>query len=96
MITNVIGGDMSQEEINQYIKHIQNKLPHSAIITELTIKLDPTDPEFVDLEYKYDVDVPFERIRRITGYLVSDLSRWNSAKRSEEKDRVKHNIVETM
>ncbi|MEH7016493.1 MULTISPECIES: anaerobic ribonucleoside triphosphate reductase [Bacillus] len=31
-----------------------------------------------------------ERIRRITGYLVGDMSKWNSAKRSEEADRVKH------
>ncbi|MED2977466.1 anaerobic ribonucleoside triphosphate reductase [Bacillus swezeyi] len=31
-----------------------------------------------------------ERIRRITGYLVGDMSKWNSAKRQEEKDRVKH------
>ncbi|PGZ08020.1 anaerobic ribonucleoside-triphosphate reductase [Bacillus cereus] len=31
-----------------------------------------------------------ERIRRITGYLVGDMSKWNSAKRSEEMDRVKH------
>ena len=34
--------------------------------------------------------VEFERIRRITGYLTGDLSSWNSAKRAEEKDRVKH------
>jgi len=32
----------------------------------------------------------FERIRRITGYLVGTMDRWNSAKRAEEKDRVKH------
>lgn len=34
--------------------------------------------------------VPFERIRRITGYLVGTLSKWNDAKRAEERDRVKH------
>lgn len=34
--------------------------------------------------------VPFERIRRITGYLVGTLDRFNDAKRAEEKDRVKH------
>lgn len=33
----------------------------------------------------------FERIRRITGYLVGTLDRWNDAKRAEERDRVKHN-----
>ena len=35
-------------------------------------------------------DVPFERIRRITGYLVGNMSKWNDAKRAEERDRVKH------
>ena len=34
--------------------------------------------------------VKFERIRRITGYLVGTLDRFNDAKRAEEKDRVKH------
>lgn len=35
-------------------------------------------------------DIPFERIRRITGYLVGTLDRFNDAKRAEENDRVKH------
>lgn len=37
-------------------------------------------------------DVPFERIRRITGYLVGTLDRFNDAKRAEERDRVKHSV----
>lgn len=37
-------------------------------------------------------DVGFERIRRITGYLVGTLDRFNDAKRAEEHDRVKHDI----
>lgn len=36
--------------------------------------------------------VGFERIRRITGYLVGTMDRFNDAKRAEEKDRVKHGI----
>ncbi|MBC5734210.1 anaerobic ribonucleoside triphosphate reductase [Flavonifractor sp. DFI.6.63] len=36
--------------------------------------------------------VPFERIRRITGYLVGTLDRFNNAKRAEEHDRVKHSV----
>lgn len=36
--------------------------------------------------------VPFQRIRRITGYLVGDLGRFNDAKRSEVTDRVKHGM----
>ena len=34
--------------------------------------------------------VKFERIRRITGYLVGTLDRFNNAKKEEVKDRVKH------
>lgn len=34
--------------------------------------------------------VPFERIRRITGYLVGTTERFNNAKRAEERDRMKH------
>ncbi len=34
----------------------------------------------------------FERIRRITGYLVGTTDRWNNAKRAEERDRVKHGL----
>lgn len=34
--------------------------------------------------------VKFERIRRISGYLVGTLDRWNDAKKAEEHDRVKH------
>ncbi len=36
--------------------------------------------------------VNFERIRRITGYLVGDMDRWNDAKTAEEADRVKHDL----
>lgn len=36
--------------------------------------------------------VGFERIRRITGYLVGTLDRFNDAKRAEEHDRVKHDL----
>ena len=36
--------------------------------------------------------VPFERIRRITGYLVGTLDRFNDAKRAEVEDRVKHGL----
>ena len=34
--------------------------------------------------------IKFERIRRVTGYLSGDVSRFNNGKRAEEKDRVKH------
>lgn len=34
--------------------------------------------------------IPFERLRRITGYLVGTVDRWNDGKKAELKDRVKH------
>ena len=37
-------------------------------------------------------DVKFDRIRRITGYLVGTTDRFNNAKRAEERDRVKHTM----
>lgn len=36
--------------------------------------------------------IPFERIRRITGYLVGTMDKWNSAKAAEERERVKHQL----
>ena len=36
--------------------------------------------------------VKFERIRRITGYLVGTTDRFNNAKQAEEQDRVKHGM----
>lgn len=40
-----------------------------------------------------DGEYGFQRIRRITGYLVGTLDRFNNAKRAEVRDRVKHSIV---
>ena len=42
---------------------------------------------------KLGYGVGFERIRRITGYLVGTMDKWNDAKRAEERDRVKHGMT---
>ena len=81
----ISGGVISQEEINAYIEHGRKAFP-DKVITAIDIKL---DGEFADIDYHLD-DVAFQRIRRITGYLVGDLSRFNNAKRREVDDRVKH------
>ena len=44
-------------------------------------------------ERKIGEGVGFERIRRITGYLVGTVERFNNGKKSEEKDRVKHSTA---
>ena len=41
-------------------------------------------------EEQFGKGVKFERIRRITGYLVGTMDKWNDGKKAEEKDRVKH------
>ena len=43
--------------------------------------------------HERDGECGFERLRRITGYLVGSLERWNDGKRAEEAARVKHSIV---
>ena len=88
MKVNVIGGKREQEEINTYVGYIQNKFPEKEIAT---IDLE-VDGEFVNVNYSF-VNVPFERIRRITGYLVGTVDRFNNGKRAEVRDRVKHDTV---
>jgi len=87
MKVNVIGEKISQQEIDAYIDYGKKKYSDKDI-TEMTVK---TDGDYVDLQFKF-ADVPFDRIRRITGYLVGTLDRFNNGKRAEEHDRVKHTV----
>ena len=84
---NVQGGTLKQEEINAYIARGKKQAP-DKLLTEVDIKL---DGEWADISYHY-TNPSFERIRRITGYLVGTLDRFNNAKRAEEHDRVKHSL----
>ena len=47
---------------------------------------------FVDKNGNVGEGVTFERVRRITGYLVGTVDRFNNAKRAEVQDRVKHGL----
>ena len=85
---NVVGGEMSHKEINTYMDMLHKKYPE-RLFREVTFKV---DGEYVDVDYTYDT-VPFDRIRRITGYLVGSLDRFNDAKHAEVLDRVDHSIV---
>ena len=83
----VIGGEMPHKEMEAYVDMLRKKYPE-RIFREITFTL---DGDFVDINYEYDV-VPFDRIRRITGYLVGSLDRFNNAKRAEESQRIKHTV----
>ena len=85
----VIGERLPPEEIEAYRKRVQKQYPDKKI-TDLVLT---NDGEYVDIDCELET-VPFERIRRITGYLVGTLDRFNDAKRAEEADRVKHDIGE--
>lgn len=85
---NLTGGEMSQAEINSYIDRAQKLYPEKTI-EAIDLKI---DGDFVDVDYHF-ADVPFQRIRRITGYLVGTLDRFNDAKRAEVRDRVKHGLT---
>lgn len=83
--TIVVKGDpIPEEEQQQYVAYLEKKYGRKVKYLELHL-----DGDEVDMNYQFE-EVPFERIRRITGYLVGTLDRWNSAKRAEEADRVKH------
>lgn len=82
-----ITGEISQAEVDSYTAQILEE-HRDLFITEIDIA---EDGEYVNCSYRYS-DVPFERIRRITGYLVGTLDRFNNAKRAEVQDRVKHSL----
>lgn len=69
------------------MKYVTEKNP-GRTLKSLKIEL---DGDYANLAYEFE-PVPFERIRRITGYLVGNMDRWNDAKRAEERDRVKHGM----
>lgn len=81
----VTGGQISEEEKRAYIERGIKKYGEDNL-ESIDIEL---DGEYVNLHY-HILRVPFQRIRRITGYLVGTLDRFNDAKRDEVESRVKH------
>lgn len=86
MIVSVENGALEQREIDAYVRMAEEK--YGNRLAGLSIKIE--NEQEATLTYTLKSDVPFERIRRITGYLVGTLDKWNDAKRAEEQDRVKH------
>lgn len=81
----VINGDITLKERNHIIDELKAKHPDKEIDT-ITVTI---DGDYLDVNFTYKT-LQFERIRRITGYLVGTLDRFNDAKRAEVEDRVKH------
>ena len=93
MVVEVIGGEIEEDEKAAYVDYVSEKFP-GRHIEKITLKIDKDDPEYIDLSWILRDYPPFQRIRRITGYLVGTLERWNNGKRAEEADRVKHDYRE--
>ena len=83
----VTNGELPLKEKN----HIINELKKLHPDIELETITATIDGEEVDVNFTYHTKA-FERIRRITGYLVGTIDRFNDAKRAEVEQRVKHSI----
>ena len=81
-----ITGNAPQREQRAYVDYLEKKYNRKLKALDINI-----DGDYADLNYEFE-QVPFERIRRITGYLVGTMEQWNNANAAEEADRVKHSL----
>lgn len=78
------GFNPSEAELKNYAAYVKERVPDAE---KIQVTLCPDG--MVDVKYTKH-EIPFERIRRITGYLVGTIDRWNDSKQAEERERVKH------
>lgn len=81
--------DIPMEEVHEYVKRGYDEKFNKylkAIILQI-------DGDYVNISYETKPMPGFDRIRRITGYLVGTLDRFNDGKRAEEAARVKHSVL---
>lgn len=82
----IVNGPLVQTEVDAYLQRAIRKYGREPLSMQIAV-----DGDYVDVTYDFGA-APFQRVRRITGYLVGTLDRFNNAKRAEERDRVKHRI----
>lgn len=82
----VLNGILEQPEIDAYVDRAEKRFGKRPIGIDIRL-----DGDYVELMYDFGQQ-PFHRIRRITGYLVGTLARFNNGKAAEERDRVKHSL----
>ena len=90
---------ISDKEIKEALKEFdQYETMHVSCLVEVGTRLiekasdEKSAKDYFDKYAEYFDEGKFERLRRITGYLVGTLDRWNDAKKAEEKARVKHSV----
>ena len=80
--------DVTEQETQHYVDYVRERT------TEPLKKIEVVGCADGKVDLNYELRGPkFERIRRITGYLTGDINSWNNSKRSEEHDRVKHEVA---
>ena len=90
---------ISEKEAKEALAEFdQYETMHVSCLVEVGMKLigkkagDKAMKEYFGEYAEYFDEGKFERLRRITGYLVGTLDRWNDAKKAEEQARVKHSV----
>lgn len=86
-------GEVSKEEIVEALKNLHYDPMHVSVLVRLGAQLIKDEDKARQYWDEHSNNyVGFERLRRITGYLVGTLERWNDGKKAEEKARVKHSV----
>lgn len=90
---------ISEKEVEAALEEFdQYETMHVSCLVEVGMRLinekagKKEAEEYYDAHAEYFDEGKFERLRRITGYLVGTLDRWNDAKKAEEHARVKHSV----
>lgn len=81
--------DVTEREAKNYIDLVVKQIAENVRKNLSSISIIKQEDGHIKLDYVVHHQ-KFERIRRITGYLVGSMDKWNNAKRAEEADRIKH------
>ena len=87
---------VTEDDVKLALQEFHYDPMHVSVLVEVgvsVIKNEEAAKKYYDDHREwFDSSVYFERLRRITGYLVGSLERWNDGKKAEEKARVKHGL----
>lgn len=86
--------NLPESEVAAYVARTEDMIASGELDSGVTRIVLLPDGDEISICYFRESVRPFDRIRRITGYLTGTLDTWNDAKRAEERDRVKHGLNE--
>ena len=86
-------GEIDEEALKKALNELHYDPMHYSVLIELGVQSFKNDEDAEKYFNNHQQETrSFERLRRITGYLVGSLERWNEGKQAEEKARVKHYV----